>query len=58
MAIIDISKTFMYDFHYNFMVKTFGEKCQLLYSDTGSFCYEIKFDDFYEIVKKNISNSN
>ncbi|KAF4521845.1 hypothetical protein B566_EDAN003719 [Ephemera danica] len=48
MAILDISKTLMYDFHYETMVPMYGNKLSLLYMDTDSFVYEIRTDDFYK----------
>jgi len=36
MAILDISKTLMYDFHYNIMKKHYGNNISLMYMDTGN----------------------
>ncbi|XP_029348118.1 uncharacterized protein LOC115034800 [Acyrthosiphon pisum] len=36
-AILDISKTLIYDFHYNSMVKSYGSNIQLMYTDTGTY---------------------
>ena len=46
----------MYDFHYNILEPKYGDNIQLLMTDTDSFVYEIKTEDFYEIMKgmKNI----
>ena len=52
-AILGISKTYMYDIHYNYMQKTFPG-CKLLFSDTDSFCYKI---EGVENVLKVIENS-
>lgn len=46
-SILDLSKVLMYDFHYNTMRKTYGDKCKLLFTDTDSLCYEIKTEDLY-----------
>ncbi|KAF2898221.1 hypothetical protein ILUMI_07955 [Ignelater luminosus] len=50
---LEISKSFVYDFHYNFMNDKFKCFC-LLYMDTDSFIYEIYCDDVYDVIKENI----
>lgn len=48
MSILDISKTLMYDFHYNKMVNYFGrENIGVAYVDTDAFLYWIKTKDIY-----------
>ena len=32
--------------------KKYGDDAQLLFTDTDSFCYEIKTDDIYNDMKK------
>ena len=52
-CILDLSKKFMYDFHYNTMTKHFN--CKLLYSDTYSFVYELFSNDFFADLKQKIA---
>ena len=53
-AILDLSKTLMFDFHYNFIRKKYGNKAELLFTDTDSLMYLIQKDDFYSDIKHNI----
>jgi hypothetical protein len=47
-CILEISKTIMYRFHYDVMMKRYGpEKCRLLMTDTDSLDYHIKTADLY-----------
>lgn len=55
MAILDISKVVMLDFHYNYMKPKYGVNCEVLYTDTDSFVYEIFCNDFYQDIKDDIS---
>lgn len=52
-TILDLSKLHMYDFHYNVMKPKYGDNIQLLMTDTDSFVYKIKTDDFYEDMYNN-----
>ena len=54
MCILDLSKTLMYDFHYNYIKQKYGDKAKLLFTDTGSLMYEIETEDFYKDVSLDV----
>ena len=53
-AILDLSKTLMYEFHYDCMRPRYGSKVKLCYMDTDSFVYEIESEDFYRDIAKDV----
>ena len=53
-AILDLSKTLMFYFHYNLIRKKYGNKAELLFTDTDSLMYLIQTDDFYHDIKCDI----
>ena len=54
MSILDVSKVKMYDFHYNYIKKKYGEDALLLMTDTDSLCYEIKTEDFFKDISGDV----
>ncbi|XP_065662831.1 uncharacterized protein LOC136085451 [Hydra vulgaris] len=56
MCILDLSKTLMYEFHYDYIEKKYSDRAKLLFTDTDSLAYEIKTEDFYDDIKNDIEN--
>ena len=54
MSILDMSKSLMYDFHYNYIKTKYGDKETLLFTDTDSLAYEIKTKDLYKDINPDI----
>jgi hypothetical protein len=52
MCILDISKTLMYDFHYNHIKKLYGTRSKLLFTDTDSLMYRLNTPDVYKDALK------
>lgn len=50
-SVLELSKAHMYHFHYN-VIKPYYKDCvQMCYTDTDSFIYFIKSNDFYQDLK-------
>ena len=54
LGVLEISKEYMYRFHYEFMKKHLYDDCKLLYMDTYSFIYLIRNHNIYELMKNHI----
>ena len=61
MCILNLSKTLMYDFHYNYIKKKYGDRAKLLSTGIYSLTYEIEAEDVYQDFgndKDKLGNSN
>ena len=54
MCILEISKTCLYEFHYEYMAPLYRDKCKIMYTDTDSLIYYLECEDAYEDMKRNI----
>ena len=54
MCILDLSKTLMYDFNYNYMKVKYNDKATLLFTDTDSLMYETETNDFYKDINPDV----
>ena len=52
LSVLEISKTLMYEFWYDFMKPRHGSDVKLFYTDTDSFKMNIKTNDFYKDIAK------
>jgi len=55
MCILDISKTCLYEFHHDYMLPMYHDKCKIMYTDTDSLIYLVECDDVYDIMKRDIN---
>ena len=54
-AILDISKTLMYEFWYDYIKPKYGDKARLCYMDTDSFVMHSKAEDFYKDIAGDVN---
>ena len=55
-AVLDISKTLMYEFWYDYIIPKYSDNAKLCYVYTDSFIFTIKTDDFYKDIDNDIDN--
>ena len=53
-AILDLSKTLMFEFWYDYIVPKYGDKVKICYIDTDSFIIHIKTEDFYKDISTDV----
>ena len=54
MSILDISKTLMYNFWYDYFKPKYGDKAKLCYTDTDGFIIHIITEDFFEDISNDV----
>ena len=54
LSILEISKTLMYEFWYDYMKPKYGDNVKLCYMDTDSFIIHIKTEDFYKDIANDV----
>ena len=50
LPILEISKTLMYEFWYDYMKPKYNDNAKLCYTDTDSFIIHIKTENFYKDI--------
>ena len=53
-AVLDISKTLMFEFWYDYLKPKYSDKIRLCYTDNDSFIMHIKTDDFYKDISADV----
>ena len=56
LSILEISKTLMYEFWYDYMNPKYNNDVKLCYMDTDSFIMSIKTNDFYKDISNDVKN--
>ena len=56
LSILEISKTLMYEFWYDYMKSKYNDNVRLCYMDTDSFTMNIKTNDFYKDISDDLDN--
>ena len=56
MSILDISKTMMYKFWYDYFKPKYRDKAKLCYRDTDSFIIHIITQDFFEDICNDVES--
>ena len=54
LSILDLGKTVMYEFWYDYVKPKYGENTKLSYMDTDSFTVHVKTDDIYKDIAENV----
>ena len=54
LSILEISKTLMYEFWYDYMKPKYNDNVKLCYIDTDSFIMNIRTNDFYEDIASDV----
>ena len=50
LSILDLSKTVLYKFWYDYVTPKYGKNVKLCYMDTDSFTVHVKTDDIYKDI--------
>ena len=55
-SILDISKTLMYEFWYDYLKPKYGDRVKLCYTDTDSLIIHIITEDFFEDISNDVES--
>ena len=55
-AVLDLTKTLMFEFWYDYLKPKYGDKIRLCFTDIDSFIMHIKTADFYKDINNDVDN--
>ena len=55
LSTLDMSKTVMYEFWFDYVKPTYGEKVKLCYMGTDSFLVYVKTDNIYKDIAEDLT---
>ena len=56
LAILDISKTLMYEFWYDYLQPEYEDNLKLCYIDTDSSIFEVETEDYYANISNDVED--
>ena len=54
LSILDLNKTVMYEFRYDYVKSIYGENAKLCYMNTDNFIVHVKIDDIYKDIAEDV----
>ena len=54
LPMLDLSKTVIYEFWYDYVKPKYGENAKFCYMNTDSFIVHVKIDDIYKDIAENV----
>ena len=54
LSILDLRKSVMYEFQYNYIKPKYGENAKYCYMKTGSFIVHLKTEDIYKDIAEDV----
>ena len=54
LSILDLNKTVIYEFWYDYVKPKYGENAKLCCMDTGSFIVQVKTGDIYKDIAEGV----
>ena len=58
LSILDLSKIFVYAFHYDYVKRTFVNQAKLMYTATDGLLYNFTVPDIYDYIKRDLHKFN